>query len=72
MLRKSSQQIIPQQPFEINGEVHIVIQYDDVEPKSVQEGLTCLTKDEWRKAMEEELELMIKNQFWDLVDLPSD
>ncbi|KAL6320944.1 hypothetical protein AAG906_010753 [Vitis piasezkii] len=31
-------------------------------PKSVQDALTCLTKDEWRKAMEEELESMQKNQ----------
>ncbi|KAL6330235.1 hypothetical protein AAG906_040157 [Vitis piasezkii] len=64
--------------FEPNGselieeEVHIVTQYDDAEPKSVQEALTCLTKNEWRRAMEEELELMRKNQVQDLVDLPSD
>ncbi|RVW58696.1 hypothetical protein CK203_113172 [Vitis vinifera] len=30
----------------IEGEVHIVTQYDDAEPKSVQEALTCPTKDE--------------------------
>ena len=34
-------------------------------------ALTCLTKDEWRKTMKEELESMQKNQIWDLVDLPS-
>ena len=51
ILRTSSQQIIPQRRFEIEREVHIVTQYDDVEPKSVQEALTCLTKDEWRKTM---------------------
>ena len=71
ILRKSSQQIIPWRWFEIEGEVHIVTQYDDAEPNSVQVALTCLTKDEWRKAMEEELESMRKNQVWDLVDLPS-
>ena len=72
MLRKSSWQIILQRWFEIEGEVHIVTQYDDVEPKSVQEALTCLIKNEWRRTMEEELELMQKNQVQDLVDLPSD
>ena len=48
-MRTSSQQIILQRRFEIEREVHIVTQYDDVEPKSVQEALTCPTKDEWRK-----------------------
>ena len=46
MLRKSSQQIIPWWWFEIEQEVHIITQYDDVEPKSVQEALTCPTMDE--------------------------
>ena len=35
MLRKSSQQIIPWQRFEIEGEVYIVTQYDDIELNSV-------------------------------------
>ena len=46
ILRKSYIQIIPWRRFKIEGEVHIVTQYDDVEPKSVQEALTCPTKDE--------------------------
>ena len=46
MLRKSSQKIIPWWWFEIEQEVHIITQYDDVEPKSVQEALTCPTMDE--------------------------
>ena len=71
ILRKHSLQIIHWQWFKIEGEVHNVTQYDDVESKSVQEALTCPTKDEWRKTMEEELESMWKNQVWDVVDLPS-
>ena len=39
-------------------EVHIVTQYDDVKPKPVQKTLTCPTKGERRKIMEEELEWM--------------
>ena len=46
ILRKSYIQIIPWWWFKIEGEVHIVTQYDDAEPKSVQEALTCPTKDE--------------------------
>ena len=35
ILRKSSQQIIPWRWFEIEGEVHIVTQYDATKPKSI-------------------------------------
>ena len=62
MSRKSSQYIIPWQWFDIEGEVHIFTQYFDGKPKSVQKTLTCPTKDNWRKTMEEELEWMWKNQ----------
>ena len=71
MLRKSSRQSIPRRRFEIEGEIHLVIQHDENEPKSVNEALTCLEKNEWMKAMEEEMESMKENQVWDLVDLPS-
>ena len=46
MLRKSCRQIIPRQWFEIEGGVHIVTQYVDVEHKLVQKAFTCPTKDE--------------------------
>ena len=62
MLRKSSRQIIPWQWFEIEEELYIVTQYDDAKLKLVPKTLTCPTKDEWRKTMEEELESMWKNQ----------
>ena len=71
MLRKSSRQIIPWQWFEIEEEVHIVTQYDDVEPKLVQEALNCPVKDEWIKVMEDELKSIRNNRVWDFVDLPS-
>ncbi|XP_070021524.1 uncharacterized mitochondrial protein AtMg00820-like [Nicotiana sylvestris] len=39
------------------------------EPKSVTEALSSPGKDEWMKAMKEELESMKTNKVWDLVDL---
>ena len=42
MLRKSSQQIVHRWWFGIEGEVHIVTSYDDVEPNLVQETLVQL------------------------------
>ena len=65
MLRKSSRQSIPRRRFEIEGEIHLVIQHDENEPKSVNEALTCLKKNEWMKAMEEEMETKkIKSGTW--------
>nr|XP_016506348.1 PREDICTED: uncharacterized mitochondrial protein AtMg00820-like [Nicotiana tabacum] len=40
------------------------------EPKSVTEALSSPVKDEWMKAVKEELESMKTNKVWDLVDLP--
>ena len=62
MLRKSCCQIIPLRRFEIEGEAHIATQYDDVEPKSVQEALTCPNKNEYIKAMMKKLESMRKKK----------
>ena len=67
MLRKSSRQSIPRRRFEIEGEIHLVTQHDENEPKSVNEALTCLEKNEWMK----EMESVKENQVWDFVDLPS-
>ncbi|XP_070020691.1 uncharacterized mitochondrial protein AtMg00820-like [Nicotiana sylvestris] len=39
-------------------------------PKSVTEALSSPRKDEWMKAMKEELESMKTNKVWDLVELP--
>ena len=43
---------------------------DADEPKDLKEALSCLAKENWIMAMEEELESMRVNQVWELVDLP--
>jgi len=48
----------------------MIAQKDDVELKIVQEALSSSNKEEWRKALEDEMELMEANHIWDLVDLP--
>ncbi|XP_019246376.1 PREDICTED: uncharacterized protein LOC109226026 [Nicotiana attenuata] len=40
------------------------------EPKSVTEALSNPGKDEWMKAVKEELESMKTNKVWDLISLP--
>ena len=43
--------------------------HDNEEPKNINEALFGPEAKEWIKAMEEEMESMKTNQFWDLVDL---
>ena len=38
------------------------------EPNSITHALSSPERDEWLKAMKEELESMIMNKVWDLVD----
>ena len=40
------------------------------EPKSVSEALRCPEKEEWRSAMETEMDSIYSNEVWDLVELP--
>ena len=40
------------------------------EPNSVTKALSSPKRDEWLKAMKEELESIKMNKVWDLVDLP--
>ncbi|XP_071688658.1 uncharacterized mitochondrial protein AtMg00820-like [Rutidosis leptorrhynchoides] len=47
-----------------------MVQLEEDEPRNINEALTCTAKDEWFKAMEEEMESMRSNNVWELVDLP--
>ena len=42
------------------------------EPNSVIEALSSPKRNEWLKAMKEELESMKTNKVWDLVELPKE
>ena len=44
--------------------------HDSVEPKNVNKALMSHAREQWIKAMEEELESMKVNHVQDLVDLP--
>ena len=43
----------------------------DHEPSSIQEALSGLDKEEWKKAINEELESLIRNGTWDIVPKPT-
>ena len=44
---------------------------EDHEPSSIQEALSGPDKEEWRKAINEELESLIRNGTWDVVPKPT-
>jgi hypothetical protein len=60
---------LPRRRFEIGG-AYMIALHDDNEPRTVQEALSSFVKDEWIKAMNDEIESMKTNQVWDLVNLP--
>jgi hypothetical protein len=68
--RRSNRGYIPRRRFEIEGEAFMIAPHDDDEPKTVQEALSSSAKEDWIKAMHDEIESMRTNQVWDLVHLP--
>ena len=42
------------------------------EPQTVKVALSCLEKEEWKVAMQKEMESIHSNEVWDLVELPKD
>ena len=72
-LRRSGRQGIPRLRFDIKGgEAFVAITQDEDEPRNVTEALSGPNKENWTKAMEEEMESMRSNQVWELVDLPKE
>ena len=61
-LRRSNRESVPNRHFLVEGAAFIVTPQDDEEPNSIQEALSSSAKDEWRKAMEEEINSMRTNQ----------
>ena len=53
-----------------DGEAYLLDVLKEDEPKDLSEALSSPAKDNWTKAMLDELDSMYKNQVWELVDLP--
>ena len=60
---------MPRRRFDIDKEALIIILQDNDEPKTIEEVLLSPNKEEWRKALGDEMESMKENQVWKLVDL---
>jgi len=71
-IRKSTRKGVPKRSYEIEDYVFLVSPTELDEPNSVTEALSSSKRDEWLKAMKEELESMKTNKVWDLVDLPKE
>jgi hypothetical protein len=60
-LRRRKCRNLPRRRFEIEGEAFMIALHDDDEPRTVQEALSSFAKDEWIKAMDDEIESMKTN-----------
>ena len=69
-LRRTNHHQIPCHRFKIEGETFIFTPQDEKEPKNIKEALNCLAKENWKKAMEEDMESMKTNHMWEIVDPP--
>ena len=69
-VRRSECGTIPRRYFEIEGEYFICASFDLDEPASYEEALASPASHEWLVAMRDEMDSMVKNQVWELVDLP--
>ena len=70
-VRKSARAPVPKRYFDVEGRTDALISLDADEPNSFQEVVDSPNSVAWRIAMLDELDSMMKNGVWDLVDLPS-
>ena len=61
-LRKSQHGNIPIRHFEIVGEAFMCASQEADDPKNYQEAMKFPTSEEWKLAMQDEMEFMRKNQ----------
>ena len=68
MLRRLER--VRQRPDYYGTWLNSIEQPDTAEPNSVLEALSSSEKEEWKKAMDSEMESIKENKVWDLVELP--
>ena len=71
-MRKTTRKGVPKWSYDIEEYVFLVSPTKLDEPIYVIEALSRPKRDEYLKAMKEELESMKTNKLWDLLDLPKE
>ena len=69
---KNTRKGVTKRSYQIDDYIFLVCHTDFDENQSVREGLSSTKRDEWLKAMKEELHSMKIEKFWNLVDLPKE
>lgn len=69
-VRRSTRNNAGQLPERLNDFV-VYISKDCFEPKTYTQAINCPNADKWKQAMDEELQSIIENKTWNLIDLPS-
>jgi len=69
-LRRSERGRILRRYFQIEEEIFLCTPLEIEEPTSFQEAIDSSNHKEWMKAMRDEMDSMVRNKVWELVDLP--
>ena len=69
-LRRSERGKIPRRYFQIEEEIFLCTPLEVEEPTSFQEAIDSPNSKEWMDAMRDEMDSMMRNHVWELVDLP--
>ena len=58
------------QPDTVSFTFYVIEEMENANPLNFKEAVTCKEKQKWIKAMNEEMESLLKNETWILVDRP--
>jgi hypothetical protein len=67
--RKSTRLSIP--PEQYSPSLYCLLLTDSSEPECYEEAVQVDTKNKWEKGMKEEMDSLVNNHTWDLVQLPT-
>ena len=69
-LRRSEREKIPRKYFQLEEEIFLCTPLEVEEPTSFQEAIDSPNSKEWMDAVRDEMDSMMRNQVWKLVDPP--
>ena len=70
LIRRSEHRRVPQWFFQIEDDIFFCVPLEIEEPTFFIEAIDSPNRKEWMDAMRDELDSMVKNDFWELLDLP--
>jgi len=70
-MRKSEHGKFPRRYFQIKEKIFLCTPLEVEKPTSFQEAVDSPNHEEWMDAIRDEMNSMVRNNIWELVDLPT-